>query len=199
MRNNCQSTISKTGKLMLRDPKGWRKYVTPAERDRFIIAAQKELPSVRTFCLTIAFTGCRISEALELCAGRVDIEERVIVFRSLKKRRADMYRSVPVPPQLLKDISHTHKLSYQVADYRLWPWCRGTGWMHIKRVMATAEVVGPHACPKGLRHGLAIVATQRGVPLNLLQRWLGHSSLETTAIYAEAIGPEERKLATRLW
>jgi site-specific recombinase XerD len=38
-----------------------------------------------------------------------------------------------------------------------------------------------------------------GVPLNLLQRWLGHAQLTTTAIYANAIGPEERQIAERMW
>jgi integrase len=33
----------------------------------------------------------------------------------------------------------------------------------------------------------------------MLQKWLGHARLETTAIYATAVGAEERKLAARLW
>jgi len=37
-----------------------------------------------------------------------------------------------------------------------------------------------------------------GVPLNLIQRWMGHSRIETTAIYANAVGDEERALAKRM-
>ena len=33
----------------------------------------------------------------------------------------------------------------------------------------------------------------------VLQRWLGHSSLETTAIYPGVMGAEERLLARRMW
>jgi site-specific recombinase XerD len=40
---------------------------------------------------------------------------------------------------------------------------------------------------------------QSGVPLNLVQRWLGLARMETTAIYAQAIGEEERQIAVRLW
>ena len=40
---------------------------------------------------------------------------------------------------------------------------------------------------------------EKGVPLNVVQRWLGHSRLETTAIYASAIGDEERNLTCRAW
>jgi integrase/recombinase XerD len=53
--------------------------------------------------------------------------------------------------------------------------------------------------PKALRHGFAVDAVLNGVPLNILQRWLGHAKIETTAIYASAIGEEERTLARRAW
>jgi integrase/recombinase XerD len=34
---------------------------------------------------------------------------------------------------------------------------------------------------------------------HLVQRWLGHASLRTTAIYADVVGPEERAFAARMW
>ena len=40
---------------------------------------------------------------------------------------------------------------------------------------------------------------QAGVPLNLLQRRLWHAQLTTTAIYANAMGPEERNVAAQMW
>lgn len=58
---------------------------------------------------------------------------------------------------------------------------------------------GPHRTPKGLRHAFGIHAVRSGVPPNLVQRWLGHASLETTMIYLEAIGEEERAMARRMW
>jgi integrase len=36
-------------------------------------------------------------------------------------------------------------------------------------------------------------------PLNLVQKWLGHAQLTTTAIYANAVGEEEQSIATRMW
>ena len=53
--------------------------------------------------------------------------------------------------------------------------------------------------PKALRHAFAVEAGQKGVPLNIVQRWLGHARIETTAIYASAIGDEERNLARKAW
>jgi site-specific recombinase XerD len=51
---------------------------------------------------------------------------------------------------------------------------------------------GPHARPKGLRHGYGVAAITAGVPLNMPSKWIGHSKIETTAIYANALGEEQR-------
>lgn len=53
--------------------------------------------------------------------------------------------------------------------------------------------------PKGLRYGFGVQAIRLGVPLNLLQRWLGHADIATTSIYANLLGPEESEIASRMW
>jgi site-specific recombinase XerD len=74
-----------------------------------------------------------------------------------------------------------------------------TAWRQITAVMRAAGIDGPQASPKGLRHGFGVAAIEAGIPLNMLQKWLGHAQLSTTAIYAEAMGAEEMALARRLW
>jgi Phage integrase family len=63
---------------------------------------------------------------------------------------------------------------------------------YVKAEMAMAGIAGAPAMPKGLRHGFCVHALQSRVPLHLAQRWLGHASIETTAIYADIAGREER-------
>jgi integrase/recombinase XerD len=36
--------------------------------------------------------------------------------------------------------------------------------------MAAARLDGPHASPKGLRHGFGVAAVSVGIPLNLVQK-----------------------------
>jgi integrase/recombinase XerD len=82
----------------------------------------------------------------------------------------------------------------------LWPWARNTAWRHVKDVMADAGIPdGPHRSPKGLRHGYGVHAISSGVPLNMLSKWMGHATLEVTAIYANALGAEEQGIAARMW
>jgi integrase/recombinase XerD len=70
----------------------------------------------------------------------------------------------------------------------------------VTAVMRDAGIPeGPHRCPKGLRHGYAIHALSKNVPLNMVSKWMGHSQMETTAIYANAVGEEQQSIAARMW
>nr|WP_315899324.1 tyrosine-type recombinase/integrase [Gluconacetobacter diazotrophicus] len=64
---------------------------------------------------------------------------------------------------------------------------------------AGGRVSGPAASPKGLRHAFGVAAVTNAIPLNLVQKWLGHAQLTTTAIYANAVGAEEQDIARRMW
>jgi len=180
---------------------GARKYLNADERIRFLAAAHKEAPLTRSFCLTLAYTGCRISEALALHPRDVQLHSNVVSIRTLKKRGKLMVREVPVPEALCTLLEETHGISQSPSDENapLWFWGRTTAWSQVKQVMLKAEVIGPHGTPKGLRHGFGIHAVQSGIPLNLVQRWLGHAAMSTTAIYTDAVGPEERAIAQRMW
>jgi integrase/recombinase XerD len=197
---------------------GKRLYLTDSERKKFLAAADDENRLVRSFCYVLAHTGCRISEALQLHAELVDFAAQAITFESLKKRKRGVYRAVPVPPAVLEMLAMVHGLKdkkkrpaakkttpkKKTVDAKdspppLWDFGRTTAWKHVIAVMKAAGVKGPQATPKGLRHGFGVAAIQAGIPLNLLQRWLGHAQLTTTAIYANAVGPEERNIAARMW
>jgi integrase len=184
---------------------GERKYLTTDERARFLRAADAHPRAVRTLCAILAFAGCRLSEALGLTVDRVDLAAGTLVFESLKKRRRGVFRAVPVPPSLLKDLDNVHGIRERQnradrgAGVRLWTWSQTTAWRRVCDVMDDADLTGLSASPKGLRHGVGVAAVQAGIPLNLVQRWLGHAQLSTTAIYADAIGPEEQAIAARMW
>lgn len=192
--------------MRLYDVAGNRLYLTVEERCRFLAQAARTSPPIRTFCETLAFTGCRISEALELTPGRVRLDEQQIVLRSLKKRREDIYRAVPVPADYLDRLNMVHRIRESQrhrkhAEVTLWPWSRQhASTFIIKGVMADAGIdAGPHRTAKGLRHAFGVNAITRNVPLNMLQKWLGHANIKTTAIYANAIGAEEHAIAARMW
>lgn len=183
---------------------GVRKYLTRVERKRFLRAAAKSEEDVRLFCLVLAATGCRLSEALALTPASFDLDDRIVTFETLKQRRQGKFRQIPLSPDLVNQLNRrfgigARQLDPDLAEQRLWNWSRTTAWRRVKAVMAISNVHGMPAMPKGLRHTFGVGAFQANVPPHLVQRWLGHSSLRTTAIYGEVIGREERAFAARMW
>lgn len=189
---------------MLYDQQGNRKYLTKSERQAFIDTAKRSVPEIETFCLTLAYTGARISEVLFLIPLRIDTSANAIIIESLKKRRRGIYRAIPVPADLLARLDEIHDIFNLRSDRtlnqsRIWDWSRTTAWQRVKTVMRAAGITEERAMPKALRHAFGVGGTQSGVPLNLIQRWLGHADIQTTAIYVNVMGDEERILADRMW
>jgi integrase len=180
------------------DQSGNRKYLNETERKVYFQAVDDELDlGQRTFCLTLFYTGCRISEALGLVQERVDFRGKTLIFETLKRRKRGVFRSVPIPDGLLKLFAQI--ASELRPSERVWSFSRATGYRLITDRMADAGVTGAMACPKGLRHGFAVACIAKNIPLTTVQKWLGHARLETTAIYLSVAGEEEREFAKRLW
>ncbi len=198
-------------KMALYDTAGNRLYLNADERAAFLRVAREKPSLERTLCETLHYTGCRISEALELTPARVDLSGHTLAIRSLKKRKDKngqpkiIYRTVPVPPEFMDTLNVAHSIREaqrrkKLSQVPLWNWTRRWGHIIVTDIMKEAGIPeGPHRCPKGLRHGYGINAILKGAPLNMLQKWMGHSDIKTTAIYADAVGPEEQGIAARLW
>jgi integrase len=182
---------------------GARKYLNVVERQRFRRAMCKMSPQVRAFCLTLMWSGGRISETLALTPAAIDLDGGVVTLHTLKRRQPGVIREVPLPGALLRDLDRVFGLRARQRDpklipVRLWPWSRTTAWRRTKEAMAVANLLGPAAMPKGLRHTFGVAAFA-AVPPHIVQRWMGHASLRTTAIYGDVSGREERGLASRVW
>jgi len=180
------------------DVRGNRKYLNRLERRAYLHVIKDEPNALRrAFCLTLFYTGCRISEALHLTVERIDLTGKAVVFETLKQRQRGCFRSVPIPDSLVS------LLRQLLTDYkpsaRVWNFSRTTGYRLIKAKMKQAKISGGMASPKGLRHGHGVACVSGKVPLTTIKKWLGHARLETTAIYLEVSGDEERELAKRLW
>ena len=178
-------------------PNRERKYLNADERARFLLASRLAPLPVQALCETLVFTGCRVTEALELTSEAILQTEQILIIRSLKKRDRFHLREVPIPTHL------THLLVSATAAHtsqqRVWTMHRAQAWRWVKHAMSDARIDGVRACPRGLRHTFGVHAVRTGVPLNFIQRWMGHADLSTTSIYLDAIGPDERTFASQMW
>ena len=188
---------------------GERKYISPPERDAYYQALDVLVdPKDRTFCELIYWTGCRISEALGVLIPNIDVPELAVIIRSLKKhgkQKGRHFRAVPVPDYFIEQLDRVHGITEaqrrpdRGRNERLWGFSRTTAWRRQKAVMDAAGLTGVKACSRGLRHSMGVNALGHEVPLTRIQRYLGHSSLDTTALYREALGAEDRAIARRMW
>jgi DNA-binding transcriptional MerR regulator len=76
------------------------------------------------------------------------------------------------------------------------PWSGAAVRSEFRRLAAQAGVRRRFA-PHQLRHAHALELAREGVPLNIIQRQLGHANLGTTSIYLQGIDPEEIIAAVR--
>lgn len=148
-------------------------------------------------------SGARLSEVLALRPADIYLDAAAIRIRTLK-RRAEYWREVPLPAEVLRALDLVHGLRSvrpRRAGEPLWPWSRATGDRRIVAVMERAGISGPQACPKGLRHTFGITTVSAGVPLPTIAAVLGHADISTTgtAIYTTAVGIEARSFLARMW
>ena len=187
-------TFTRLAPWQAHDETGRRRYITRAERQAFLAVADRLRPDVRALCHVYAYSGCRVSEALELRRDRMDLERCALTIRTLKRRRT-VFRTVPVPDTVLAML-----LALPVhPGGRFWIMHRATAWRHVSAACAAAGIEGPMACGRGLRHGYCLGAALSKVPPNLITKWAGHSSASTTYAYLDAVGFEEREFAQRMW
>ena len=178
--------------------RGRRKYLTAAERAAFIKTAFATFTPAGSFCLTLALTGARISEVLALTPERIDAATNVVVFETLKRRRKGIFRAVPVPIELIVQLDRVHGLS-DATNRRIWSFSRPTAWKYVKAMMLASNAPPAVSKPRALRHAFGVEAVQQRIALSVIKKWLGHAKIETTALYAEPIGEEERELARLTW
>lgn len=193
------------------DKSGQRKYLNLEERETYFnnidtALVKPEDREKRTFALLLYYTGCRVSEGLGVAYEHIDLSSCGVVLKTLKRRKDNVFRFVPLPSSFLTKLDDVHRVKdYQsdrkksAASQLIWPFSRTTAWRIIGTVMTKAQIKGAQATPKGLRHSFVIKHQELGTPEHLIQRWAGWSSRDMMEIYGNAVGQEEQTLARRLW
>jgi len=176
----------------MRDPK---QYITE-EQALAVIAGTENLRDEILISL-LWYTGARVSEIINLQISHIDFKDSTITIRSLKKR-AEYYRSIPVPDELIKKIyvfireggaghehlftfDGTHPMSRQAAYNIVRKCCEQSGADRFGDRKISRRGFHPH--PHVFRHGFAMNWLKKGGQPEYLQEILGHRSYETTRSY----------------
>jgi integrase/recombinase XerD len=156
------------------------------EEERQLIAHAYRVQGTRGLLIKTLFqTGARVSEFVNIKTSEVFFEEQMIL---ISKAKGGKSRYVPILPQLAQEL-RTH-LGHRTAGY-LFETVQHTRYSPrriqqiIKETAAEAQIT-KRVYPHLLRHSVATTLLERGMPIEQIQKFLGHSKLETTQIYAES-------------
>lgn len=134
----------------------------------------------RLFTMFLAFTGCRISEALELQVQYVDIPNQRITFEKTKgKEFRRIYISNPLLTLLKDAIQHKRPTDLVFTNHLGNKLHKGDYLLNLRKRTAAAGVtkrVHPHL----FRHSLATQLLVDGVDITLVATILGHKDISTT-------------------
>jgi integrase/recombinase XerD len=134
---------------------------------------------------TLFQTGARVSEFAGIKVEHFFFDELMIL---IDKGKGGKSRYVPILSELAQEL-RTHLggrgTGYLFETNRLLPYSP----RRIQQIVkATAEgaKIKKRVYPHLLRHSVATTLLERGMPIDQIQKFLGHSKLETTQVYAES-------------
>jgi len=128
----------------------------------------------------LAFTGCRLGEALRLRVGDVDAEGKVVRITWVR-RGVRHSRVVPVPSRLFWDVVGRYLTQVGGRDDPLFPVSESQA---REAVYGFARrYLGRRVRPHALRHSYALFVLKTTKDLETVRRLLGHSSYSWVRTY----------------
>jgi integrase/recombinase XerD len=166
--------------------------LTPAEVERLIAAANGVSPRAlrdRALVELLYGGGLRVSEAVGLERGSVDLENRIV--RCVGK--GDKERLVPLGREAVEAVRRYLSRGRLHLDRRHRPelflnaqggaLTRAGAFLILRRLAAKAGLEPERVHPHLLRHSFATHLLEGGADLRSVQEMLGHADLGTTEIY----------------
>lgn len=142
------------------------------------IANAADTKDDQMFVMTLFTLGCRITELLKITRDDITPSGVQVITKGgderLKRITGDFYKTLSEYARGKKGKVFPNTYSY-----------------YYSRLKELATRAGhPQVTPHTLRHARAVDLLEKGMPLPFVQQFLGHASINTTAIYLEITGGE---------
>ncbi|AZZ57800.1 tyrosine-type recombinase/integrase [Riemerella anatipestifer] len=163
-----------------------------SKEESLLLIEKCKNPKYKCIILLMLDCGFRVSETVTLRLKNFDFQKRTITVKSLKKKNEN-YRTIPISDRLYRAIAHyleQTKIPITQPENYLFPsythkghLCRKTVWKVLKAYGKKLGIQNLH--PHTLRHTFATHHLNNGTKLEEIKTMLGHSSYDTTLIYAQ--------------
>lgn len=144
----------------------------------------------------LAFTGLRRSEAQQLRWEHVDREKRLlyVVSTAGERTKSGEWRQVPLSESAVMALELLH-VETGMTPYVLPPMRKES----LSRLFnRTAKKAGVDGTLHELRHTFGFMCALKGVPVRIIQAWMGHSTVTVTEQYTRAVGAHANEYIERL-
>ena len=177
--------------------------LTPSEVEALMQAANRRAPTGirnRALVAVLYYAGLRVSEALALLPKDLELDSGAIRVRHGKggrQRTVGLNAAAQAHLERWLDVRRERGLRGPVfCTLRAGPLSDRYVREFLTRYAAKAGI-DKRVHPHGLRHSHAAHLAAQHVPVNLIQKQLGHASLATTGVYLDSIAPAEVVAAVR--
>jgi integrase/recombinase XerD len=155
------------------------------EEQRLIQQAYKQRGERGLLIKTLFQTGARVSEFVNIKVEDFFFEETMILIAKAKGGKS---RYVPILPELAQELrtylgNRTVGYLFETNRHKLYSSRRI---QQIVKEIAERAKIKKRVYPHLLRHSIATTLLERGMPIDQIQKFLGHAKLETTQVYAES-------------
>jgi site-specific recombinase XerD len=179
-------------KLRVKEPDREPAFLSEEELKRVKKAMEKLPEHIKLAFETMLWTGLRVSEVASLTPEDV-IEEEGRIFLKVRSGKGQKERLVPV---MDKEVAwELLRVSKEKGKERLFGVSDGTLKDYAYKVKK-ASGVDFHS--HRLRHTLATRLLAKGVSIDVVQKVLGHASINTTRRYAETLPEKIKELAVNI-
>ena len=168
------------------------KYLT-ADEVTCVLEGVRDNPKYWLLINMLWQTGARVSELLETRVSDIDFYTRTIRLTTLKRRISGTRRTLPINDGLKGDIGAYIAMKALNKDDKLFTFTRQTAHTIVRNAVISTGIEKERAHPHVFRHSFAVHCILSGVPIVVLQQWLGHANINNTLIYLQVLGRDTRQ------
>jgi integrase/recombinase XerD len=177
-------------KFKLRYKKTKRAFLTTAELEKFKkldLRESKSLDKVRDYFLFSCYTGLRFMDANTLKISDIISDEENRQHISIKMRKTQDFAIIPLIVDAQNIIRKYRDQSEQNSHEFILPRISNQKLNAYLKVLANLSGIDKVMTHHVARHTFATQALNKGIPIEVIQKLLGHTDIQTTQIYAKML------------
>lgn len=161
--------------------------LTLKEQQRFIKLIRNH--KYKNYFLFLLYSGCRRSEGINIKWSDIDMQKGIMHIRGTKTVGSDRY--IPMPANLKQVLENVEQVSEMVFPYNTNQVTKAFQRLQKKYKLDYTL--------HSLRHTFATRCLEKGVSMRVVQKWLGHSRIDTTSkIYTHILSKFELEEVEKL-